>query len=268
MARMIRRALASAAWLAALARGVAVHAQAAAASPPAATSPLAIPGALDRAFSQINGGPGGGMTLSLQLLLIMGLLTMLPSLILMMTSFTRILVVLSILRQALGLQQSPPNQVLIGLSLFLSLFIMAPTLEAVNRQAIAPYSAGTINAQQAIVHAGDEFHAFMIRQTRNHDLMMFAEIAKAPHFQHPADVPFSILLPAFVTSELKTAFQIGFMLYLPFLVIDLVVSSVLMSLGMMMMMSPTIVSLPFKLLLFVLVDGWALLMGSLAASFG
>jgi flagellar biosynthetic protein FliP len=268
---MIRRILAVATLLAALLRGTLAHAQAAATP---ATNSLAVPGALDRAFSQMNGSPGAGMTLSLQLLLIMGLLTILPSLILMMTSFTRILVVLSILRQALGLQQSPPNQVLIGLSLFLSLFIMAPTLEGVNTKAIAPYSAGTINAQQAIGNAGVEFHAFMIRQTRNHDLAMFVDIAlartntaRAPHFQHPADVPFSILLPAFVTSELKTAFQIGFMLYLPFLVIDLVVSSVLMSLGMMMM-SPTIVSLPFKLLLFVLVDGWALLMGSLAASFG
>jgi flagellar biosynthetic protein FliP len=207
------------------------------------------------------------MTLSLQLLMIMGLLTILPSLVLMMTSFTRILIVLSILRQALGLQQSPPNQVLIGLSLFLSLFVMAPTLEAVSNRAIQPYSAGTINAEVAIQNAGQEFHHFMIRQTRQRDLGMFAEMAHAPKFANTNDVPFSILLPAFVTSELKTAFQIGFMLFLPFLVIDLVVSSVLMSLGMMMM-SPMVVSLPFKLLLFVLVDGWALLMGSLASSFG
>jgi flagellar biosynthetic protein FliP len=197
----------------------------------------------------------------------MGLLTILPALVLMMTSFTRIIIVLAILRQALGLQQSPPNQVLIGLSLFLSLFIMAPTLERVNNAAIAPYSAGQINAEEAISIGGDQFHAFMMRQTRENDLEMFAEIADAPAFASPQDVPFSILLPAFVTSELKTAFQIGFMLFLPFLVIDLVVSSVLMSLGMMMM-SPMLVSLPFKLLLFVLVDGWALLMGSLAASFG
>ncbi len=230
-------------------------------------APSAIPGALDRAFGSMGGTGGQGMTLSLQLLMIMGLLTILPSLILMMTSFTRILVVLSILRQALGLQQSPPNQVLIGLSLFLSLFVMAPTLEQVSNRAIQPYSAGTINSEQAIQNAGQEFHKFMIRQTRERDLSMFAEMAKAPKFQNTADVPFSILLPAFVTSELKTAFQIGFMLFLPFLVIDLVVSSVLMSLGMMMM-SPMIVSLPFKLLLFVLVDGWALLMGSLASSFG
>ena len=232
-----------------------------------AAAPAAIPGALDRAFGSLGGTDGPGMSMSLQLLLIMGLLTILPSLILMMTSFTRILIVLSILRQALGLQQSPPNQVLIGLSLFLSLFVMAPTLEQVNAQAIAPYSAGTINAEQAIETGGRQFHAFMLRQTRERDLAMFAEMARAPKFAKAADVPFSILLPAFVTSELKTAFQIGFMLFLPFLVIDLVVSSVLMSLGMMMM-SPVIVSLPFKLLLFVLVDGWALLMGSLAASFG
>ncbi|PLK27628.1 flagellar type III secretion system pore protein FliP [Novosphingobium sp. TH158] len=233
----------------------------------AAQAPTAIPGAIDRAFTSINGGQPSGMSLSLQLLLLMGLLTILPSLILMMTSFTRVLVVMGILRQALGLQQSPPNQVLVGLSLFLSLFIMAPTLEKVNANAIAPYSAGTINAEQAITAAGGEFRQFMLRQTREHDLAMFADMAKAPKFASPNDVPWSILLPAFVTSELKTAFQIGFMLFLPFLVIDLVVSSVLMSLGMMMM-SPTVVSLPFKLLLFVLVDGWALLMGSLAASFG
>jgi flagellar biosynthesis protein FliP len=243
------------------------QAQAPAAPATPGNAPAAIPGALDRAFGSLGGTDGPGLSLSLQLLLIMGLLTILPSLILMMTSFTRILVVLAILRQALGLQQSPPNQVLIGLSLFLSLFVMAPTLERVNERAIAPYSAGTVNAEQAIANAGQEFHRFMIRQTRERDLAMFAEMAKAPKFRSAEEVPFSILLPAFVTSELKTAFQIGFMLFLPFLVIDLVVSSVLMSLGMMMM-SPMVVSLPFKLLLFVLVDGWALLMGSLASSFG
>ena len=235
--------------------------------PTLAKAQVAIPGALDRAFGAAGASGGQGMTLSLQLLVIMGLLTILPGLLLMMTSFTRILVVLSILRQALGLQQSPPNQVLIGLSLFLSLFIMGPTLDKVNTNAVTPYSAGTINAEQAIAVGGAEFHAFMVRQTRKHDLAMFADMAKAPKFARAQDVPFSILLPAFVTSELKTAFQIGFMLFLPFLVIDLVIASVLMSLGMMMM-SPTIVSLPFKLLLFVLVDGWALLMGSLVASFG
>ncbi|WP_409934959.1 flagellar type III secretion system pore protein FliP [Novosphingobium sp. 9] len=247
------------------------HAQGVAAQAQGAPGGGALPGALDRALGSLNGGgtgPGGpSLSMSLQLLLVMGLLTILPSLILMMTSFTRILVVLAIVRQALGLQQSPPNQVLIGLSLFLSLFVMSPTLDRVNQTAIQPYSAGRINAEQAIRNGGREFHAFMIRQTRERDLAMFADMAKAPRFNSGADVPFSILLPAFVTSELKTAFQIGFMLFLPFLVIDLVVSSALMSLGMMMM-SPTVVSLPFKLLLFVMIDGWSLLMGSLAASFG
>jgi len=250
----VKRLAALASAIAALVLPMAAHAQA------------AVPGALDRAFGELGGAGGAPLSLSLQLLLVMGLLTILPALVLMMTSFTRIVVVLAILRQALGLQQSPPNQVLIGLSLFLSLFVMAPTLERVNEAAIAPYSAGQINAEQAIAAAGDQFHAFMIRQTRENDLEMFSDIANAPQFASSAEVPFSILLPAFVTSELKTAFQIGFMLFLPFLVIDLVVASVLMSLGMMMM-SPMIVSLPFKLLLFVLVDGWALLMGSLASSF-
>ncbi|MGC1269159.1 MAG: flagellar type III secretion system pore protein FliP [Croceibacterium sp.] len=261
---MKRLALLTAAFAALIAPAAAWAQDAAAAV--AAQAPVAASGALDRAFGELGGAGGQPLSMSLQLLLVMGLLTVLPSLILMMTSFTRILVVLSILRQALGLQQSPPNQVLIGLSLFLSLFVMAPTLERVNDMAIAPYSAGTMNAEQAIEVAGGEFHKFMIKQTRETDLAMFADIADAPKFASAAEVPFSILLPAFVTSELKTAFQIGFMLFLPFLVIDLVVSSVLMSLGMMMM-SPMIVSLPFKLLLFVLVDGWALLMGSLAASF-
>ncbi len=233
----------------------------------AQTSDAAVSGALDRAFGEMAGSGGEPLSLSLQLLLVMSLLTILPALLLMMTSFTRIIIVLAILRQALGLQQSPPNQVLIGIALFLSMFIMAPTLERVNENAITPYSAGEIGAEVAIERAGDEFHSFMIKQTREYDLEMFADIAGAGKFESPEDVPFSILLPAFVTSELKTAFQIGFMLFLPFLVIDLVVSSVLMSLGMMMM-SPMLVSLPFKLLLFVLVDGWALLMGSLASSFG
>ena len=223
-------------------------------------------GALERALGGGAAQGGEPLSLSLQLLLVMGLLTMLPALVLMMTSFTRILIVLSVLRQALGLQQSPPNQVLIGLSLFLSLFVMGPTLSGVNAAAIEPYAQGTIGAEQAIEATGEQFRGFMMRQTREANLAMFADIAKAGKFATPAEVPFSILLPAFVTSELQTAFQIGFMLFLPFLVIDLVVASVLMSLGMMML-SPTIVSLPFKMLLFVLVDGWALLMGSLAMSF-
>jgi flagellar biosynthesis protein FliP len=234
-----------------------------------AVAPPAAPGApeaLDRALSQLGGGNSAPMALSLQVLIIMSLLTVLPSLLLMMTSFTRIIIVLSILRQALGLQQTPPNQVLVGLSLFLTLFVMAPVLNTVNEQALKPYSANQIQATEAIARSGDAMHGFMMKQTRVKDVQMFASIAKQGPFASPKDVPFSIALPAFVTSELKTAFQIGFLIFLPFLVIDLVVASVLMALGMMML-SPTIISLPFKLLLFVLVDGWALTMGSLANSF-
>jgi len=233
-------------------------------------APVEGPGigsAIERALGEASGGEDDTpLSFSLQLLLVMSLLTILPALVLMMTSFLRILVVLSILRQALGLQGSPPTQVLVGLSLFLSLFVMAPTLDAVNVSALEPYAAGALEADAAIAQAGEAFHAFMLRQTREANLVMFADIAGVGAFAKGGDIPFSILLPAFVTSELETAFQIGFMLFLPFLVIDLVVASVLMSLGMMML-SPTIISLPFKLLLFVLVDGWALLMGSLAMSF-
>jgi flagellar biosynthesis protein FliP len=203
---------------------------------------------------------GQPLSLSLQILILMSLLTVL-------TSFTRIIIVLSILRQALGLQQTPPNQVLVGLSLFLSLFVMQPVLSKVNANALQPYNADQITLEQGIERAGAEFHAFMVTQTRKTDLAMFQKLAKAPPVAQAKDIPFSILLPAFVTSELKTAFQIGFLIFLPFLVIDLIVASALMSLGMMML-SPTIISMPFKLLLFVLVDGWALTMGSLAASFG
>ncbi|MEO0464043.1 MAG: flagellar type III secretion system pore protein FliP [Pseudomonadota bacterium] len=227
-----------------------------------------IGSALERALGSDTeaAGQGAPLSTSIQILLVMGLLTILPALVLMMTSFLRILVVLSILRQALGLQGSPPTQVLIGLALFLSLFVMAPTLDVLNATAIEPYAAGTLSADAAIASAGEAFHSFMVRQTRETNLLMFTDLAQAGQFTSEAEIPFSILLPAFVTSELETAFQIGFMIFLPFLVIDLVVASVLMSLGMMML-SPTIISLPFKLLLFVLVDGWALMMGSLAMSF-
>ncbi len=232
-----------------------------------APEPSGIGGAIERALGEDGaGGDDAPLSFSIQLLLVMTLLSILPAIVLMMTSFLRILIVLSILRQALGLQGSPPTQVLVGLSLFLSLFVMAPTIDAVNTVAIEPYSSGALSADAAIAAAGEAFHAFMLAQTREANLIMFADIAEVGQFDDPADIPFSILLPAFVTSELETAFQIGFMLFLPFLVIDLVVASVLMSLGMMML-SPTIISLPFKLLLFVLVDGWALLMGSLAMSF-
>jgi flagellar biosynthetic protein FliP len=196
----------------------------------------------------------------------MSLLTVLPSIILMMTSFTRIIIVLSILRQAIGLQNSPPNQVLIGLALFLSIFVMRPAIEEIGATAYTPYGAGQISIEEAVSRSGRVLHKFMMAQTRESDLKLFAEMANQPAFARPDQVPFSILLPAFVTSELKTAFQIGFLIFLPFLIIDIVVSSTLMALGMMML-SPPIVSMPFKLLLFVLVDGWALTMGSLANSF-
>lgn len=230
-----------------------------------------VPGvgdAVDRALGQLGGqqGQSAPLSLSLQVLIIMGLLTILPGILLMMTSFTRIIIVLAVLRQALGLQQTPPNQVLIGLSLFLSLFVMAPTISQINATAIQPYAAGQLAGTQMIQTAGAPLHAFMTKQTRVKDLTMFAEMAKTGPIARPQDVPFSVLLPAFITSELKTAFQIGFLIFLPFIVIDLVVATVLMSLGMAML-SPTIISLPFKLLLFVLVDGWALTMGSLANSF-
>jgi flagellar biosynthetic protein FliP len=240
--------------------------EAALAAIPAVPDTPGVGAALERALGSDGTGESAPLSTSIQILIVMSLLTILPALVLMMTSFLRILVVLSILRQALGLQGSPPTQVLIGLALFLSLFVMAPTLDAVNAAAIEPYASGTLGADAAIASAGEAFHAFMIRQTREANLMMFADIAAVGAFASEADIPFSILLPAFVTSELETAFQIGFMIFLPFLVIDLVVASVLMSLGMMML-SPTIISLPFKLLLFVLVDGWALMMGSLAMSF-
>lgn len=225
----------------------------------------AVGDAMDRALGDLGGGDAP-LSLSLQVLIIMGLLSVLPGIVLMMTSFTRIIIVLSLLRQAMGLQQTPPNQVLVGLALFLSFFVMAPTISQINANAIQPYAAGQIGASTMIERSGESLHAFMIKQTRNKDLKLFADMAKTGPFASPGDVPFSVLLPAFVTSELKTAFQIGFLIFLPFIVIDLVVATVLMSLGMMMM-SPMIIALPFKLLLFVLVDGWALTMGSLASSF-
>ncbi|WP_426265173.1 flagellar type III secretion system pore protein FliP [Sphingomonas sp. PWP1-2] len=235
---------------------------------PLATPPAPAPGAgdaADRALKDLGGG-NAPLALSLQLLIVMGLLTILPGILLMMTSFTRIIIVLSIVRQAMGLQQTPPNQVLIGLALFLSFFVMAPTINQINASAIQPYAANKIGATDMIKAAGVPLHAFMTKQTRKKDITMFAGIAKSGPYQNAEQIPFSVLLPAFVTSELKTAFQIGFLVFLPFIVIDLVVATVLMSLGMMML-SPTIISMPFKLLLFVLVDGWALTMGSLANSF-
>lgn len=212
---------------------------------------------------------GSGETkysLTLQLLALMTFLTLLPSLLLMMTSFVRIIIVMSLLRQALGTAQTPPNQVLIGISLFLTIFIMSPVLTAVYDQAIMPYFEEQVSFDAALLKAQEPFRIFMLNQTRETDIAMFAEIANNKDITSPADVPLSTLVPAFITSELKSAFSIGFLIYIPFIVIDLVVASVLMSMGMMML-SPMMISMPFKLMLFVLVDGWTLIMGSLAGSF-
>jgi flagellar biosynthesis protein FliP len=212
--------------------------------------------------------PGGGQTysLTLQILLLMTALTLLPAILLMMTAFTRIVIVLGILRQALGAGQTPPNQVLIGLSLFLTLFVMAPVVDRVNAEAVKPYLAGTIDSVTALQNSVGPLKTFMLHQTRESDIATFVRIAGGKGYAAPEDVPLSVLVPAFVTSELKTAFLIGFLIFIPFVIIDLVVASVLMSMGMMML-SPVLISLPFKLMLFVLVDGWSLVMGTLAASF-
>ena len=220
-------------------------------------------------FPALNVSSNGNTTeysFPLQILLLMTGLTVLPSLILGMTSFTRIIIVMSILRQALGTQQTPPNQVLIAISLFLTFFIMAPTFNKVYDNAALPYMEKTLPADQALETASTEMKSFMVKNTRKSDLIMFSELAGLDKFDKVADIPFRIALPAFMTSELKTAFQIGFLLFLPFLVIDMVISSILMSLGMMML-SPMLVALPFKLLLFVLVDGWSMTVGSLVSTF-
>lgn len=212
------------------------------------------------------GGSGQTYSLSIQVLLFMTALTMLPAGLMMMTSFARIIIVLAILRQALGTAQTPTNQILVGLALFLTFFIMAPVLNQVNQNALQPYLNKKLPAGQAMEKAAVPIKKFMLAQTRESDLVMFAEISGAKKIDKPANAPFSLVMPAFMTSELKTAFQIGFLLFIPFLIIDLAVASVLMSMGMMML-SPMIISLPFKLMLFVLVDGWALVMGTLATSF-
>ncbi|WP_204378403.1 flagellar type III secretion system pore protein FliP [Agaribacterium haliotis] len=206
-------------------------------------------------------------SVTLQILILMTMLTFLPAILMMMTSFTRIIIVFSILRQALGLQQSPSNQILIGLSLFLTFFIMTPVIEEVNQQALQPYMAEKITSIEALNRAKLPMKAFMLANTREDDIDLFFRISAHDPVAKAEDIPFSILMPAFVTSELKTAFQIGFIIFIPFLVIDIVVASVLMAMGMMML-SPLIISLPFKIMLFVLVDGWGLIVGTLAASFG
>ncbi len=211
-------------------------------------------------------GGAQNYSLSLQLLALMTALTLLPALLLTMTAFTRIVIVLGILRQAIGAGQTPPNQVLLGLSLFLTFFVMTPVLNKINETAVQPYSAGTIEASVALERAVVPLRKFMLGQTRETDIATFVRISGGNGFATPDDVPLSLLIPAFLTSELKTSFLIGFLLYIPFVIIDLVVASVLMSMGMMML-SPVLISLPFKLMLFVLVDGWALVIGTLASSF-
>jgi flagellar biosynthetic protein FliP len=212
--------------------------------------------------------PGGGQSysLSLQTLLLLTALSFLPAALLMMTSFTRIIIVLSLLRQALGTQSAPPNQVMIGLALFLTLFVMGPVFDKIYADAYQPLSENKITMSQALDRGVAPLKTFMLKQTREADLAMYVKMSNTPQLQGPEDVPLRVLIPAFVTSELKTAFQISFAIFIPFLIIDMVVASVLMSMGMMMV-SPAIVSLPFKLMLFVLVDGWQLLIGSLAQSF-
>lgn len=212
--------------------------------------------------------PGGGQsyTLSLQTLILLTSLTFLPAVLLMMTAFTRIIIVLSLLRQALGTLQSPPNQVLLGLSLFLTFFVMAPVFDRINNEAYQPYMADKLNMMEALEKGAEPLKAFMLRQTRQEDLALFVKLSKTAELQGPESVPLKVLVPAYVISELKTAFQIGFVIFIPFLIIDMVVASVLMSMGMMML-SPVTISFPFKLMLFVLVDGWNLLIGSLVQSF-
>lgn len=213
-----------------------------------------------------NEGGGQTYTLSLQVLALMTVMTLLPAALMMMTSFTRIIIVLAILRQALGTAQTPTTQTLIGLALFLTMFIMAPVFEKTYEDSIKPYFDEEIEFVDAVKNGSVHFRKFMLSQTRSTDIEMFAGISGAGEFDSYDDIPFTLLVPSFITSELKTAFQIGFLIFIPFLILDLVVASVLMSMGMMML-SPLIISLPFKIMLFVLVDGWALIMGTLASSF-
>ena len=213
-----------------------------------------------------QGAGGASLSVPVQTLLFFTVLSFLPAMLLMMTGFTRIVIVLSLLRQALGTQSAPPNQVIVGMSLFLTLFVMGPTFDRVYREAYVPFNTNAISFEQALDKGQVPMREFMLKQTRQSDLALFSRLARLDPAARGEDAPIRVLVPAFVTSELKSAFQIGFMIFIPFLVIDMVVASVLMSLGMMML-SPVLVALPIKLMLFVLADGWNLLMGSLAASF-
>ncbi len=216
--------------------------------------------------SQPAAGGGQNYSLSIQTLILLTSLSFLPAALLMMTGFTRIIIVLSLLRQALGTQSSPPNQVLVGLALFLTFFVMGPVFERIYTEAYQPFDEERITMQEAMVRGSIPLKEFMLKQTRESDLALFFKMSRTDAVATPEEVPLRVLVPAFVTSELKTAFQIGFAIFIPFLIIDMVVASILMSMGMMMV-SPAIVALPFKLMLFVLVDGWQLLLGSLAQSF-
>lgn len=206
-------------------------------------------------------------SLSLQILILMTIFSLLPAIFIMMTSFTRIIIVLAIVRQAIGMPQTPTNQILIGISLFLSFFIMSPIFNQINTNAIQPYLNKKINQEQAFNAAQKPFKKFMLSQTRTTDLNLFKKISSAKEINNNEEINLSVLIPAFVVSELKTAFQMGFLIFIPFLIIDIVVASILMAMGMMML-SPLVISLPFKIMLFVLVDGWALLIGTLISSFG
>jgi flagellar biosynthetic protein FliP len=235
---------------------------------PEAASAQATPGLPGGSLPLVIGqGPGGtSYSVPIQTLLFFTALSFIPAVLLLMTSFTRIVIVLSLIRQALGTQSAPPNQVIIGLSLFLTMFVMGPTIDRVYTEAYQPYANQQIDFQVALARAEVPVREFMLKQTRESDFALFAKLAKLDASVTAQEAPLRVLVPAFVTSELKSAFQIGFMIFIPFLIIDMIVASVLMSLGMMML-SPVLVALPFKLMLFVLADGWNLLLGSLAASF-
>jgi flagellar biosynthetic protein FliP len=228
--------------------------------------PITLPAQTESALGvALETANGQSYSLSIQILVLMTLLTLLPAAVLSTSAFVRIIIVLSILRQALGTAQTPPNQVLIGIALFLTFFVMTPVIDSIWENAARPYMEGAIGAEAALSEGVKPLRSFMLDQTRETDLQLFAGIAQAS-IASPDEAPLSIVIPSFMVSELKTAFQIGFLIFIPFLVIDLVVSSVLMSMGMMML-SPMLISLPFKIMLFVLVDGWAMLLGTLAGSF-
>ncbi|NLG79655.1 MAG: flagellar type III secretion system pore protein FliP [Firmicutes bacterium] len=245
------------------------QAQAQGAAPATPPLPVDVGGVLPLPRIDIGVEPARNprdVSVSLQILALLTVLTLAPAILIMLTSFTRIVIVLSFVRSALGSQQVPPNQVLIGLALFLTFFVMAPALGTANEQALQPYLRGEISQQVALDRAAVPFREFMLKQTREKDLALFTALAKAKRPANPSEVPMVVLIPAFTISELKTAFEIGFLIYVPFLVIDMVVASVLMSMGMLML-PPVMISLPFKLLLFVMVDGWNLVIGSLLRSF-